>query len=541
STVCDSVEAKIRIRNTSCGQVVLSNVTSSSPITILSFAATTLLSDSTTELIIRFVPSNPGAQQYALTIDATIGNDDFDTTLTINATATEGDLVLNTSSDILEFDSVSTCSQVTLPLALTNAGCAAVVISNSTIDGGEADFFIAKNVSDPNMLRGDTDTLWITFKPSNVGDFTRTLRIMTNAGERTITLHGYGREDRGQVVLAMTGTLQTELCTHQDFNVRIANGTCDDVTVDSIVVLGDVADFVFPNTGQQGIKTGDAYDLFGQFIPTSAGPKKVRVRVHYTDALGSYIKEIEIDALGTSSPPLFASLPADSVMQAMILSDIQMPVYVSGLSNSEIQTVEFSLALKTDLLTPIFLDLNGTEMSGANVSQFAVANDSVSIRLTFPTPRRIGEGILSRINFRTFVTDTLSTQVRLLRFSAAGTQEKCLATAIQSIGEPPVFHLDPQCGEQFVSQYMSLGELPSITSITPNPSNGKVTVKLRTPNAASDAAVSVYDLTGRVVLEQPIPERASEIRLDINHGAGQYFIRVHSSLGSSTRSVVVRK
>ena len=173
---------------------------------------------------------------------------------------------------------------------------------------------------------------------------------------------------------------------------------------------------------------------------------------------------------------------------------------------------------------------------------FRVMNDSVTVRLEFDTPRPIGEGILGRIEFRSFLTDTMQTKIELLRFSAAGSLAKCLATSVQGT-QPPSFTLDPECGDQYISDHMS-DRLVSISSIHPNPSTGRMTMKLLTPLGISDANVSVFDATGRVVLEKHIATAKStsqDVRLDIPGGAGQYFIRVRSAAGTSTRSVIVTR
>jgi hypothetical protein len=84
----------------------------------------------------------------------------------------------------------------------------------------------------------------------------------------------------------------------------------------------------------------------------------------------------------------------------------------------------------------------------------------------------------------------------------------------------------------------------SIAGIHPNPSTGRITMKLNTPHGMSDAMVSVYDASGRVVLEKAIgssSSRTHDVKLDIPGGAGQYFVRVQSQFGTSTRSVVVRR
>lgn len=541
SSTCDSVEVKIKIRNTSCGDVDLANVTTSAPLTILGFGGKLLPPDSVAELTIRFAPKVAGAATHTLNIDAKIGGDNFDTTLTLNTTASAGTLEL-TTVDQLEFNEVSTCSQITLPILLTNSGCATVNVTGAAIDGTETDFTISKALADPTLLRDEVDTIWITFKPGGVGEFTKTFRVMSNAGERDVTLHGFGRDDRGELALSFVATLNTELCTHQDFSVRMSNGTCDDLVVDSFVVTGDEGDYIFPSLGAQGIKVGDSYDLFGQFAPTTAGQRSITIRVYYTDATGSHFKDIQIDGIGTSSPPITASLPADSVMTAKILEDLSMPIYVKGIVNGDIQMVEFALGLNTDLITPTMMELAGSEMEGATQTLFSVKNDSVTVKLEFNPPRPIGEGILGRMEFRSFLTDTMQTKIELLRFSAAGSLAKCLATSVQGTA-PVTFTLEPECGDQFISDHMS-DRLVSIAGIHPNPSTGKITMKLSTPRGISDASVSVYDASGHVVLEKQLSSSrttSQDVKLEIPGGAGQYFIRVQTPESTSTRSVIVRK
>lgn len=539
SSTCDSVETKIKIRNTSCGDVDLANVLANAPLTILGFSGKILKPDSVIEITVRFAPKSGGNATHSLSIDASIGGENFDTTLSIATSATAGEAILTTVSEV-DFGTVSTCSEITLPIILTNTGCAGLDVGTLILETPGGIFAFVGNGS-RDLGPGESDTIYIRFKPNAVGQFTGNLRIPTDAGIREIPLRGIGRDDQGELTLTFTATLNAELCTHQDFSVRMNNGTCDDLVIDSFVITGDVGDFVFPNTGSQGIKVGDAFDLVGQFTPIAAGPRKITIRVYYTDINGQHFRDIEINGTATSSPPLFASLPKDSTMFAKILQDISMPIYVQGVVNGDIQMVEFALGLNTDLLTPTMMDLSGTEMEGATQALFRVMNDSVTVRLEFNPPRAIGEGILGRMEFRSFLTDTMQTKIELLRFSAAGSLAKCLATSIQGT-QPPVFTLDPECGDQYISDHMS--DRFSIAGIHPNPSSGRITLKLNTPGGLSGADVSVYDASGHVVLEKHIAASKAaslDVKLDIPGGAGQYFVRVASGAGTSTRSVIVRR
>lgn len=546
ATTCDTIEAKVRLHNVSCGELEIANVTTTQPLQVIGFTAVTLESDSTTEVTIRFAPSAGGNQTIALQLDATIGGDDFDTTLNINVSASVGQAVLS-MSDVLEFDSISTCGQITLPVVLNSTGCDAVFVNGAVIDGVSTPYSIERGVSNQTILRFKSDTILITFKPDAIGEFTATLRIMTNTGERTVRLHGYGKEGQGDVTLALGGTYESLVCENVPVNVRINNGTCDGVTLDSIVLSGPhPGDFRMIDETPRNLAVGTGYDLTGTFEPTEPGLRRATIRVYYTDIDGTHSVDIEITGNGVGTAPLVASLPVDTAMQAMILSDLTMPIYVRGIANTPINAVEVTLGLNTDLLTPRSLDLTGMIIDGATIAYFNVMNDSLVFRLEFATPRTIGEGILAKVNFRTFLADTLATFIRLVRFSAESQHAACLQTSVQG-GTDQVarFNLIPDCGDQLISDHMAdrLG-IVSILSIRPNPSRGRVTLKLDASYGLGQSTVTVYSANGKIVHTESIQRsgpNTNEVKLDIPGGSGQYFIRVESSGGSSTRSVIVKK
>jgi hypothetical protein len=370
---------------------------------------------------------------------------------------------------------------------------------------------------------------------------------MTNLGERTVRLHGFGKAGQGELTLAGGGTYEADLCSDTAIAIQVTNSTCDVVRIDSIAVLGNnPEDFVAVDETPRNVAVGEVYTLRGTFAPSQAGPRSATIRVYYSDKDGTHMREITIAGSGIGSSPITASLPVDTTMHAMILEDLTMPIYVQGVSLAPITAVEVTLGLRTDLLTPRALDLTGMVMDGAQIGYFDVKNDSVSFRLEFPTPRIIGQGILAKVLYRTFLTDTMETWVRLLRFDAETNSTACLSTTVQGgADQAAYFELDPQCGDQIISGHMRDDLLGlKIESVHPNPSRGRVSLKLDMPASSPSATINVYDATGKIVLTEQIERRntrVQDVKLNIPGGAGKYYIRAESAAGSSTRAVVVTK
>lgn len=549
SPLCDSVDGSVVLRNTSCTDVTISGSSVVSPIQILNFTAATLKPDETLTIPVRFVPTAAGGQAHTVTITATIGGQAFDTTLTINTTATGGSATL-AIQDLLAFGAVSTCGELTLPIDLAGLGCGSVDIQPATLSASDQGFSITRQPINSQLASGAHDTIWVRYKPPGVGSNSITLRIQTSTGERVVTITGSGKNDEGEVVLSADRNVSAELCDEDLIGVRIANSTCDPVTIDSIVIRGaNASEFLFSTQTPKTLAVGESFDASGTFKPGDAGARTAIVYVYVNDGSGvQKVLQINIGGTGMGVAPLVMSIAQDSIMEAMILNDIVFPIYSDVNGSSLVRAIEFTLALNTDLLTPYKFDLDGGILEGGSVTKFDVSiDDSVAIRVELAEPRVIGMGILGRVRARSFVADTLFTKITPIRFSAEGDAVKCLTTRIQGDGRTSAsFRLIPQCGDQTLSDHLG-DRLPnlSIQSMIPNPSRGDVTLQFTSNGLARDVKVSVYNTEGREISSEVIslPEgRAKhEHKLHLDAPSGQYYVRLGSAESSSTRTLLLKR
>jgi hypothetical protein len=118
--------------------------------------------------------------------------------------------------------------------------------------------------------------------------------------------------------------------------------------------------------------------------------------------------------------------------------------------------------------------------------------------------------------------------------SASSPCEYMLPTPVTSIITPP-----SGCGTEILSDFLEDSTIPTF-SIRPNPTNGEVT--LTSSANLGSAEVEIYDMLGiqRSELSVTLSNDAPAI-FSLPESAGIYYIRIHSSAGVRSMSVVVAK
>jgi hypothetical protein len=93
---------------------------------------------------------------------------------------------------------------------------------------------------------------------------------------------------------------------------------------------------------------------------------------------------------------------------------------------------------------------------------------------------------------------------------------------------------DPNPGTSSIEEISS-----NLFQVSPNPSTGVFTVQLE--DIASDARITVTDMTGRIISTEKLTYGVSSL-LDLTSAAnGTYIIHLTSSLGSEMKTIVVNK
>jgi hypothetical protein len=103
------------------------------------------------------------------------------------------------------------------------------------------------------------------------------------------------------------------------------------------------------------------------------------------------------------------------------------------------------------------------------------------------------------------------------------------------------FSILPQCGDSSISYFMSSGHLPTIVSISPNPTSSTTDVSFYSPNE-NCCRLEVYDEIGNFEYVQAVESspRIQHIHLDFEKN-GVHNVRLVSGRQVCSRRVIVRK
>ncbi|HYM35141.1 MAG TPA: choice-of-anchor D domain-containing protein, partial [Steroidobacteraceae bacterium] len=522
STMCDSAEGTLVLRNISCTQVTISSIGIAPPFRFDPVATpVTMATDSAIVLKYHFVPNTPGMYNAAVTINSLNVNDVFDTSLTLVGVATEGTANISYSPPALNFDSVSVCSLREFDISIASTGCDTLAIPLDTLTTDTTEFHIVSDVSSRAVLRGDTVHIKVRFHPPGVGSFSSVLHIQTNTGPINIPMQGIGSSDPG--VLSLSGVTLGNILTCKDttFSFTIENTTCDSLVLDSIRVTGiGRSDYVTTYTAPTPLGLGAKNTFTTHFIPQAGGNRNAILHCYLHKTDGTLVeKNTPLNGVGVAPVPIRLSLPSITY-STLAGAPIQIPVTVLDTSYIDVGTTTFSLSLNTDLLTPTNFDLTGSIFGGASVIGFNVVKTGVTISLSVPPGERFHSGLLGTLDCIPFVSDTITTDIIESTFTAfdKDTSANCLPTALIT---PPQtitsFTLAPACGISTLTKYLRYG--PSgifIQSISPNPAHSEIIFSaLLDPIPDGDLAIDILDDAGALVQSEHIPH--SELRSPFVH------------------------
>jgi len=546
STICDSAEANITLKNTSCSPVRIDSIGIDLPFRLDPFfLPATLITDSSITLHVHFIPKSAGQITGTITIhsvnDANV-TQVFDTTLTLTAFATAGLPDISISPATLDFGSINTCIYKDLEITLTNTGCDTLKIADEIFNLPITEYTIIQSIKGADILRGDSAKIIIRFKTTASGNYNVILHLVTNAGGHDISLTGSGSNDPGSLILTTTSVGAVLTCRDSVFHLTLSNTTCDSLTLDSIVFIGSgSSDYSATNSSGTVLDPGKIISINGIFSPRSGGARNAVAHV-YLHLLDKTKKEITVtmDGIGIAPAPIRISIP-NIRLNSSTEQKISLPIQVLDGSVVPVSSIIFSMNVNTNLIEPKFTQAIGTALP-------VMTNTSFTVTLTLSPPALLIPGLLGTLDFIPYVTDTLYTDIALTGFKVfgPGNDTDCLPMGALPQTETS-FSLTTQCGDSSLSKYMKYGIAGiGIESIVPNPSSSRISVTLLIPSDyQNDGIIEIFDALGNTIQSERllVSEKEQKVirTVDLQGTSGLRILRIKSPLGICSENFYLLK
>ncbi len=563
STICDSTEGDLLFKNISCNPIRLDSIGIDLPFRLdpITFPAV-IKNDSSILLHFHFVPKTDGSFSNIFTIHSTNNNDTlqrFDTTLILSGLATRGITGIILSTQSLDFGSINTCSYRDEEVTITNTGCDTLKITDELFKGSSTGYTVLQSSKGLNILRGTSAKIVIRFKPITLGNYNSILHLVTNAGDRDITLIATGTNDPGTLSLNVTSIGAILTCKDSGFVFTLSNTTCDSLTLDTIVFIGaGSTDYLFNPVTKIPMPSGKILLVEGRFIPQANGAR-TSVAHFYLNLPDGTSKEITVTMDGAGIQPVVIQLSLPNVnLTAKALEKVKIPIQLLDPSVIEVAKINISLDLNTDLLEPQSFDMTGSVINGVIVSPLQLTKTNVSFTLALSTPQKLSIGLLGTLILNPYVSDSVTTPITLTAFTAftpSGSKE-CLPTEI--VTPPQIvtnFTLNSECGDSSMTAFLNFGiSSLMIENIVPNPTSSKISMTIRIPPGyQNDGMIEIFDALGNRIQTEPLIEptvgsspvptesRSYSVTIEVQGASGLRLLRVRTPHSISSRSVYLLK
>jgi PKD repeat protein len=250
---------------TNSGGVTLSNgvaTVSGGPFSILSGTPFTLAASATTNLTVRFAPTNSGSFSNLVVITSSGGN----STNTVTGSAvTLGRLVVSPPS--LNFGALAVGANSQLSFTLTNSG--GVTLSNgiATVSGGP---FTILSGTPFTLSASGTTNLTVRLAPTNSGSFSNVVVITSSGGNSTNAVIGSAVASAQLVVSPLSlnfGTLVVGTNSQLSFTLTNSGG----VTLSNGVATVSGGPFTILSGTPFTLLASETTNLTVRFAPTNSG------------------------------------------------------------------------------------------------------------------------------------------------------------------------------------------------------------------------------------------------------------------------------
>jgi hypothetical protein len=240
---------------------------------------------------------------------------------------------------------------------------------------------------------------------------------------------------------------------------------------------------------------------------------------------------------------------ADTLYRGKNQDTILIPIYSLDSSVRPLQSLNLTLVMNLDVLTPVGIDNTQGQFSSCTILPLSSpSSDSVTLHLVCATQRILRPGLICLVKCVANLSKTLTTPVSIAQavFTDSLGSSKCLHTELQSIPNNNAnFELMQICGDSTISQELK-GDLLSIVNIVPNPATSFIDVVFHVPvGYENDAVVQVYDEIGTLLKSEDLASlpgsTSGKLHLSLPAGSGVLYLRMVSNVSVCTRKVVITK
>jgi len=219
-------------------------------------------------------------------------------TITVTNQATP---VLELSGSAVTFATIRVGVREDASVVLYNRGTAPLQVTDATLSGSGTPMFSATLNVPVTIPQGDSLVGSIVFVPTSAGEFTATLTVKSNGGERSLQLLGKALARAIAPDAAQFDT--TRVSEHSERTIAICNQTDVDITVDSVSLDGDdaAAFQLIPGPWQSQIQTlrpqsNLCPDVPIRFQPTRAGTHRAQLTFHCRQRGVAFVDVVAIEA-----------------------------------------------------------------------------------------------------------------------------------------------------------------------------------------------------------------------------------------------------
>ncbi len=428
------------------------------------------------------------------------------------------------SNSLINFGNIPPCLEHDTTIVLKSTGCDTLRIHSITAGSG----FDVRDTS-LSLLPGDSLTITIHTHEDTTGHVPANTGALTISSDPQITPIGLSRQlSYTNGITVSEGVLNfgaSSLCLQYDTTFVLKNDGCSVLHISGIEVTGigfqvkDTSCSILPGDSLK-ITVHAAADTLGHPLsntgsviinsdaPTTIAavllshaiiyPKEYSIRIVLDTAAGKNQSEASIYLIADSLPPGLNRIDA-----LLTIGDTDLLSYIGSISKNSITITGAAITITG---SPIVTD-----------------NDT-----------------LVRIRYTTYVTKDSSTTIVLsgVVFNSGDPAFKCKAIAPEST-DGKTYDLIYSCGEPMLFKLLH-GEPIVISSITPNPTQHDITVKVKSLEAI-DGTLLLFNLLGNTLMEEPIHLHSGTNDLPItieNYPRGMYSVIVRTPLSKTNGTFI---
>ncbi len=445
--------------------------------------------------------------------------------------------VFNASPMAFDFKSLSICSRDSASGTIKNTGCDSISIFNSQYFGdidfsqyfGDAgitglklgplqqiNYSVYLNPAKKGVRQG-----FIVFTSDNGSGVTHdTVRF-------TVTV-----TDGTRILSSSRNTLDfgtTSLCENRDTTFTLTNSGCDTLTINTIDLQGSG----FSSTTQTPIiiYPGQSTTIrVTTQLDTAGGKLSNSDTINFTTDADNTIPPITLSRAYSLPKHYSVHLASSGIPQGKNGDVVSFDLVSDDAQLPGVQSIDYDLGLNSDLLEY----LNYTSPNTVTIT-----GNHIHIQGN-PLIQQTANGSLATFNYRVYLTKDSTSTITATNLHLNNTDpsfEECVAT-VASTGDT-AFSYIYVCGDHILQDFLRTGKL-TIESLSPNPTNGMITITLKSP-VKETATMRIYDLLGKEVQHdtQTLLSGTNQLTIDTKPlPEGSYIIEFTTPTGQTKQRFV---